>query len=64
MLLALRAKVAQHAVVRAALRSTVGAELVEHTRRDRYWGDGGDGSGANVLGRLWRRVRREILGRN
>jgi ribA/ribD-fused uncharacterized protein len=28
------------------------AVLVEHTRRDRVWGDGGDGSGLNYLGKI------------
>lgn len=28
------------------------AVLVEHTRRDKVWGDGGDGSGTNYLGKI------------
>ncbi len=28
------------------------ARLVEHTDNDVFWGDGGDGSGHNMLGRL------------
>lgn len=60
MLAGLRAKFAQHADIRTVLLETGDAELVEHTRRDRYWGDGGDGTGRNTLGRLLMRVRDEL----
>jgi hypothetical protein len=45
MLRALRAKAEQHPDFRALLLSTGDEELVEHTARDAYWGDGGDGTG-------------------
>ena len=32
-------------------------QLVEHTGRDAYWGDGGDGSGRNMLGEILMKVR-------
>nr|WP_221450302.1 NADAR family protein [Serratia fonticola] len=32
------------------LLSTGGAQLIEHTKNDSYWADGGDGSGKNMLG--------------
>ena len=54
---ALGAKFEQHAGLRELLLSTGEAKLVEHTERDDYWGDGGDGSGRNVLGRLLMEVR-------
>ena len=38
--------------LRAILLGTGDALLVEHTSNDSYWGDGGDGSGQNRLGRL------------
>lgn len=34
--------------------------LVEHTEKDKYWGDGGDGSGKNRLGVLLMEVRAEL----
>lgn len=37
-----------------------GKLLVEHTDRDSYWGDAGDGSGVNMLGKLLMRVRERI----
>ena len=55
-----RAKFAQHAEIRAALLATGEAQLVEHCQRDAYWGDAGDGSGQNMLGRILMRVREEM----
>lgn len=54
---ALDAKFRQHADLTALLLSTGEATLVEHTENDDYWGDGGDGSGKNMLGRLLMDVR-------
>jgi ribA/ribD-fused uncharacterized protein len=57
---ALVAKFTQHDVLRELLLSTGDAKLVEHTEKDDYWGDGGDGSGRNMLGRLLMDVRTEL----
>jgi ribA/ribD-fused uncharacterized protein len=56
----LRAKFTQHEDLRRLLLSTEDAKLVEHTERDDFWGDGGDGSGANMLGRLLMELRDEL----
>ena len=55
-----RAKFAQHEDLRQVLLATGDATLVEHTEKDRYWGDGGDGSGRNMLGRILMEVRQEL----
>lgn len=60
MLDALRAKFTQHEDLKAILLGTGNAKLVEHTANDSYWGDGGDGSGKNVLGQLLMKVREEL----
>jgi len=57
---ALAAKFDQHPALRELLLSTGDAELVEHTVNDRYWGDGGDGSGRNMLGRLLVELRESL----
>jgi N-glycosidase YbiA len=57
---ALKAKFTQHPGLRALLLSTGDAPLVEHTRNDKYWGDGGDGSGKNRLGLLLMELRQEL----
>ena len=49
---ALLAKFTQHSDLMALLMNTGGEVLVEHTVNDRYWADGGDGTGKNVLGLL------------
>src|SRR5262245_46808393 len=60
MLEAVRAKFSQHDELRAVLLSTGDAVIIEHTTNDDYWGDGGDGSGKNMLGRLLMEVRGEL----
>jgi ribA/ribD-fused uncharacterized protein len=57
---AVLAKFTQHDDLRAVLLGTGEAEIVEHTANDSYWGDGGDGSGRNMLGRILMSVRTEL----
>jgi ribA/ribD-fused uncharacterized protein len=57
---AVLAKFQQHAELRQLLLSSGEAKLVEHTENDDYWGDGGDGSGRNMLGRILMEVRSEL----
>ena len=57
---AVTAKFAQHDALRTLLLSTGDAKIVEHTANDDYWGDGGDGSGKNMLGRILMEVRDEL----
>jgi hypothetical protein len=59
---ALRAKFSQQTEARDLLLGTGDALIVERTKKDRYWGDGGDGSGLNRLGRLLMEVREELRG--
>jgi ribA/ribD-fused uncharacterized protein len=54
---ALRAKFTQHPALRGLLLSTADRHLIEHAKNDRYWGDGGDGSGRNRLGELLMELR-------
>ena len=55
-----RGKFTQHDDIREILLSTGEAKIVEHTENDSYWGDGGDGSGKNMLGRILMEVREEL----
>lgn len=57
---AVRAKVLQHHDVRETLLGTGDAIIVEHTSNDSYWGDGGDGSGKNMLGRILMEIRTDL----
>ena len=62
MLTVVRAKFTQHEALRQLLLGTGDAVLVEHTYKDAYWGDGGDGSGKNMLGKVLMQVRDELRG--
>ncbi len=57
---AVQAKFTQHDELRGLLLETGDAKIVEHTENDAYWGDGGDGSGKNMLGRILMEVRDRI----
>ncbi len=54
---ALTAKFSQHPNLKKQLIDTGNAKLVEHTKNDSYWGDGGDGTGKNMLGKLLMELR-------
>jgi N-glycosidase YbiA len=54
---AVLAKFTQYEELRELLLSTGAAKIVEHTENDDYWGDGGDGTGKNMLGRILMQVR-------
>jgi ribA/ribD-fused uncharacterized protein len=55
-----RSKFKQHDDIRNILLSTGDAKIVEHTENDSYWGDGGDGSGKNMLGQILMEIREEL----
>jgi N-glycosidase YbiA len=57
---AVLAKFSQHEELIALLLSTGESKLVEHTENDDYWGDGGNGSGKNMLGRILMQVRESL----
>ena len=54
------AKFTQHDDLRELLLATGDAKIIEHTENDDYWGDGGDGHGKNMLGRILMAVRQEL----
>lgn len=62
MFVAVRAKFTQHEDYREVLVGTKDAHIVEHTKIDKYWADGGDLTGVNMLGKLLMIVRDMIAG--
>lgn len=56
----LYAKFTQHPELNEKLLETYPSILIEHTRNDHYWGDGGDGSGKNKLGLILMEVRNQL----
>jgi len=57
---AVEAKFRQHAELQVLLLATGDARLIEHTENDDFWGDGGDGTGRNELGRILMAVRARL----
>jgi ribA/ribD-fused uncharacterized protein len=57
---AVEAKFRQHGDLQSLLLATGDAKLIEHTENDDFWGDGGDGSGRNELGRILMAVRARL----
>jgi N-glycosidase YbiA len=55
------AKFDQNAAVKKLLLATGNAILIEHTKNDKYWGDGGDGKGKNMLGKVLMEVRAALM---
>ena len=64
MLQALRMKFSQNPEIAKELLATGDAILIEHTRSDDYWADGGDDSGKNKLGLFLMQVREELKNAN
>ena len=57
---AVLAKFSQHDDLRTLLVSTQNAIIIEHTNNDSYWGDAGDGTGKNKLGKILMKVRDQL----
>lgn len=56
----LRAKVEQHEDVRELLLKTGTRTIIENSPFDSFWGCGPDGTGKNMIGKLWMKIREEI----
>jgi ribA/ribD-fused uncharacterized protein len=54
------AKFTQHQELKEILLNTSNFKIIEHTENDSYWGDGGDGSGLNKLGKILMKVREKL----
>ena len=57
----MRAKMEQHEEVRWALLSTGHQPIEKNHPSDYFWGIGADGSGQNVMGKIWMELRSEML---
>lgn len=54
------AKFSQNQCLIDLLLSTGESVIVEHTEKDKFWGDGGDGCGKNMLGKVLMTVRKML----
>ena len=59
---ALIAKFLQHGTLKDQLLGTNDRDLIEHTPYDTFWGNGGNDTGKNMLGRLLVILRSELRG--
>lgn len=57
----IRAKLAQHPVIMKKLLETGAKEIIEDSPVDSFWGWGPDQNGENHLGRIWMKVRNELV---
>lgn len=57
----LRAKARQHRDVREKLLATRNREIIENSPTDDFWGIGPKGKGKNTVGKIWMKIRKEIL---
>ena len=59
---ALLAKFSQNNGLKELLKGTGERKLIEHSFYDSFWGDGGDNTGQNYLGKLLMQLRGELRG--
>lgn len=55
------AKSEQHEDIRQKLIQTGNKEIIEDSPYDNYWGIGMDGTGLNMLGKIWMETREKLL---
>ena len=53
-------KFKQNLILKKILLETDNKVIIEHTKNDKFWGDGGDGSGENMLGKALMNVRNNL----
>lgn len=57
---AVMAKFSQYPELKWTLLSTGDVQIIEHSKNDSYWADGGDGSGKNMLGIILMETREKL----
>lgn len=57
----LRAKLQQHSHIKKKLLETGDKEIIEASKDDAFWGWGADHKGSNNHGKIWMKLRSEIL---
>ena len=59
----LRLKLAQHPHIHKKLLDTEDREIIEASKDDEYWGWGASKTGQNIHGKLWMKLRDELINR-
>ncbi|GIH05715.1 hypothetical protein Rhe02_37820 [Rhizocola hellebori] len=52
-------KLAQHPEAQEALKASGGEDIVEDSPTDYFWGAGADGTGQNMFGKIWMKIRED-----
>lgn len=60
----IRIKLDQHPHIRKKLIETGDAEIIEDSKDDSFWGRGPDYKGLNNHGKIWMKLRKEIINGN
>lgn len=58
-----RAKLEQHPYIQKKLLETGNKEIIENSPVDSFWGWGPERNGENHLGKIWMKLREELLGK-
>jgi ribA/ribD-fused uncharacterized protein len=56
-----RTKLSQHPYIQEKLKETGDREIVENSPSDSFWGWGEDQKGVNHLGKIWMKLRDELV---
>jgi ribA/ribD-fused uncharacterized protein len=56
-----RAKAEQNIDVREALKRSGNRQIIENSPIDGFWGIGPNGNGQNMVGKIWMKIRDEII---
>lgn len=57
----LRAKLAQHPRIQEKLLETKNKQIIENSPYDDFWGIGPENNGQNHLGKVWMKLRDELI---
>ncbi len=60
----MKAKLEQHDDVKRMLIKTADKIIEKNHPEDYFWGTGENGSGENMMGKIWMKIRKEIYGNN
>ena len=60
----IKAKIDQHEQIARLLVETKEKEIYENSPTDYFWGVGEDGTGENQLGKIWMKLREELISKD
>ena len=61
MTIVINSKLNQHEDFKENLKNSFLRKIIHHTQKDKFWGDGPDGSGKNILGKILMKCRYNLI---